>query len=127
MINETKRKIRNDFILILLVVIIVSAAGAIYYLFREEGSFVSVSVDGELYGVFALTDERTEHLLSSRGTNTLIIKDGKASIESASCPDGICAAHRPISREGESIVCLPNKVVVTVNGSENSPEVDIIA
>ena len=51
--------------------------------------------------------------------NLLVIKDGKAFVETATCRDGICAAHAPISREGESIVCLPHKVVITVKRSEN--------
>ena len=45
----------------------------------------------------------------------------------ASCPDGICAAHKPISREGESIVCLPHRVVITVRTVEDEGGPDIVA
>ena len=51
------------------------------------------------------------------------IKDGQADITKASCPDKICVDQRPVSRQGESLVCLPNKVVVEIeNGGE--PEID---
>ena len=41
----------------------------------------------------------------------------------ANCPDEICVHHKPISKNGETIVCLPNKVVVVIkNGIER--EVD---
>ena len=52
------------------------------------------------------------------GENLLVIQDGTAKIESASCPDGICVRHYAISRDGESIICLPNRVVVTIRGGE---------
>ena len=54
-----------------------------------------------------------------------MIRDGYASVEYADCPDGICAAHKPISRSGESIVCLPHKVVITVRSAENNGSGDI--
>ncbi len=51
------------------------------------------------------------------------IKDGQADITKAYCPDKICVDQRPVSRQGESLVCLPNKVVVEIeNGGE--PEID---
>jgi hypothetical protein len=58
--------------------------------------------------------------------NVLVIKDGEAYVQSASCPDGICAAHKPISRQGESIVCLPHRVVVTVQCTEQQNAPDIV-
>ena len=59
--------------------------------------------------------------------NVLVIREGKARVEEATCPDGICAAHKPISREGESIVCLPHRVVITVHAENGDQEPDIIA
>ena len=47
-------------------------------------------------------------------------------MEWAECPDQICVKHRAIFREGESIICLPNEIVVTIRGGEE-PEVDEIA
>ena len=53
---------------------------------------------------------------SAEGTwhNILVIKDGRADMTDADCPDRICVNHRPVSQEGETIVCLPHKVVVEV-------------
>ena len=41
-------------------------------------------------------------------------------MEWADCPDQICVNHRPVSRNGESIICLPNEVVVSVKGGEEA-------
>ena len=46
--------------------------------------------------------------------NRLVSRDGKVFVETATCPDGICVSHRAIFRNGESIICLPHSVVITV-------------
>lgn len=47
-------------------------------------------------------------------TNVLIISDGKADMIDADCPDRICVGMKPINNIGESIVCMPNKLYVTI-------------
>ena len=121
-------RIRND-ILFILALLIVSAVGMLFlFVFRESGDTVKVTVDGELYGIYSLSEDRTEDILTGEGAshlNCLVISGGKASMETADCPDGICVAHRPIFRDGESIVCLPNRVVVTViiDGDTDAPDI----
>ena len=129
--SEKKRLRRNDGIFIAILVAVIAIAGVCLYLFRGEGNAVTVSVNGKVIATYSLNEDRTEDIHTGEdGLNRLIIKDGKAWIETASCPDGICAAHKPIHRDGESIVCLPNKVVVTVQVTEGSqadePGVDAV-
>lgn len=124
---DARRKRRNDIVFILALVIICASVGLSFFFLREVGDSVTVTVDGKGYGTYALSNDVTVEIKNADGvvTNILIIKDGKAHVEYASCPDGICVAHKPISREGESIVCLPNRVVITVVSSESSNEPDI--
>ena len=122
--TERKRKLRNDVILIAALLAVVTVAGLCLWLARGEGNTVTVTVDGDVYGVYSLTEEREVVITTARGNNTLVIRDGKALVTEADCPDGICAGHRPIHRAGESIVCLPHKVVVTVSAAaEDAPDV----
>lgn len=124
--NTARAHRRNDILLIVLL-LIVAGAGILYlFVFRDSGNVVKVTVDGKLYGTYSLSEDRVEDIHSGEdGHNRLIIKDGRAYMESASCPDGICVAHHPIFRDGESIVCLPNKVVATViiDGDTDSPDI----
>ena len=123
------RKFKNDVIFILSLVVLTVAIGLFVYLSGEEGDTVSVYIDGEFYESYPLSVNISVDIVTGEdksGLNTLVIKDGKAYVEYASCPDGICAAHKPISREGESIVCLPNRVVVSVKTETNEDGVDII-
>ena len=121
------RRLRNDIIFIAVLLVAVSLIGLGYFFLRGEGDTVEVSVDGEVFGEYSLSIDREVEIKTELGYNLLVIKNGEAEVEIASCPDGICSAHRPISKEGESIVCLPNKVVVTVRASEGDLEPDIIS
>lgn len=85
-----------------------------------------VTIDGEQYGSFSLATDRVEKIeLPDGGYNVLEIKEGKADITEASCPDGICVNHRAVSKQSQSIVCLPNKVVVEIESGEEA-ELDAI-
>ncbi len=126
--NIKKRHLRNDVILVAVLFLLASIGGIYLFFFREEGSSVTVTIDGELYGVYSLAEDREEDIYTGENNvqfNRLIISGGKAYVEKASCPDGICSDHTPVYRDGESIVCLPNKVVITViaGNAENSPDV----
>lgn len=92
---------------------------------RSSGEYseVEIQADGELYGTYCLDKDQE---INVNDTNTVLIKDGKVRMEWAECPDQICVKHRAIFREGESIICLPNEIVVTIRGGEE-PEVDEIA
>lgn len=127
--NQVNRKHRNDVIFIAVLLLMVSLIGAAFFFLRGEGDTVTVSVDGKHYGTYALHTDLTLSIRTGEDgeeENLLVIRDGTARVESATCPDGICAAHKPISREGESIVCLPHRVVITVQTSDGE-EPDIIA
>ena len=84
-----------------------------------------VLIDGEEYGSFPLSIDLTERIELEDGSyNVLVIADGKADITEASCPDGICVSHRAVSRQKQSITCLPNKLVVEIRNGE-ATDVDI--
>ena len=52
--------------------------------------------------------------------NLLMISDGTAFVSDADCPDKLCVKQRAISRNGESIICLPHKLVIRIVAKEES-------
>lgn len=127
---SVKHTIRNDIILVVCLLLV--AAIGIFYLFvlRHRGDAVEVKVDGKPYGTYLLSKDITEDIHTGKNNeclNRLVIKEGKAYMQTATCPDGICVAHAPIFRDGESIVCLPQRVVITVVMHNNADGPDIIA
>lgn len=113
-----KRKIKNDFLLTGAILIIALVAFAIYMLTSSGGNTVKISVDGKIIKSFDLKSDINYQIKSGNNINNLVIEDGKAYIEYANCPDKICQHHRKISNAGETIVCLPHKVVITIESEK---------
>ena len=123
-----KRLSKTDliFIVILFACLILGAVW-FYTVFSEKGGQVQITVDGEVYGIYDLSVEQEIPIcIEEKTTNILVIKNGVADMVEADCPDKLCVHQHSISRNGESIVCLPNKIVVQVIHSEES-EFDSIA
>lgn len=87
---------------------------------------VAVSIDGKKEAAYPLNKDGTYLIYGSHlGTNKLVIKDGEAYIEEASCPDKQCVKQGKISKAGEMLVCLPNRVVIkVVDANEEEPIID---
>ena len=94
-----------------------------FFMLDSESGSVLITVDGKEYGRYQLSSEQE---IQINETNVLEIRDGEAKMKSADCPDQICVHQRAISKNGESIICLPNKVVVSIEGAEDS-QIDVVA
>ncbi|SDB09713.1 NusG domain II-containing protein [Eubacterium oxidoreducens] len=93
----------------------------------KSGNLVRISVDGEIYGEYSLEQDETIYVTSKDTvTNVVIIQDGYVSMEEADCPDQLCVEQGKIHLANESIICLPNKVVVEIleNGDDDSASLD---
>ena len=116
--NNTK-KINNDIIFIVALLLVLAIIGGCLLLFRKEGNTVKVTVDGQTFGTYSLDKNQTIEIKTEKGYNLVVIENGTVRVEEASCPDGVCSSHRPIRFSGASIICLPNKVVVSIENKEN--------
>lgn len=114
---------KRDIILIASILAIAIALFLIVELTKEEGAGVTVKVDGVKIVEYSLSANGTYPL--NGGTNILVIEDGKAYLTDANCPDKLCVHQGKISMTGETITCLPNKLTVTVFGTEQS--VDLVS
>ena len=90
----------------------------------EEGAGVIVRVNGEEVVRYSLYDNGVFEL--NGGTNTLVIENGDAWLSHANCPDSLCVKQGKVHTNGQVITCLPNKLTVTVYGSEEG-EVDLVS
>ena len=109
---------KNDLILVLLVF----AAGHLFTSQKSAG-VVEIQIDGK---VVETLDLQKEHAFKiNGGTNTVQIENGKVKMAAANCPDQICVHQKAISRNGESIICLPNKIVLKIVDGEEA-ELDAV-
>lgn len=117
---------KNDVLLIAALLILGGGLALFLWSTRQAGGVVSVQVDGDTVAELPLSEDTRLVLGEGAHTNTLVIKDGAARVVEASCPDQICVDHGAIRYEGESVVCLPHRLVVTVEGG-GSNGVDVAA
>ena len=118
---NNKSKIRYDIILIIGLLVITMVIAMAVRFTKKTGKTVVVSVDGVVKYTFPL-DEDLEFKIEGYegGTNYLVIKDGEACLTEASCPDLLCVHMGKISSQGQSIICLPNRVVVEIRDDNES-------
>lgn len=94
----------------------------------KSGGEIKITVDGNLYGTYDLNvDQEIPISIDGVIANTVVIHDGKASMQAATCPDGLCKKQGQISRQKQTIVCLPHKVVVEVISGKETEGLDAIA
>ena len=124
---SNKRKLKNDIILAVIVVVVAATGLLLVNVFRTEGSFAVIKIDGKETGRYPLSVD-TEVIIETGddGKNTLVIEDNKAFMKDANCPDKICEGHSKISYKGETIVCLPHKVVIEIVKEDSENELDVV-
>ena len=92
---------------------------------RKPGAFVEITVDGEVVASYPLDLDGVYEL--NGGTNTLTVKSGEAYMSYSSCPDHTCENTGRVRHVGQTIVCLPNKLTVTVKGEITDDSVDLMS
>ena len=113
---------------IFLLLALLALGAASLFVLRHPGSAadtVTLTVDGELYGVYSLRLDREIHVNSEYGHNTVVIRDGTVSVVASDCPGKDCTHFSPISRPGQSILCLPHRLGIAIGG-ENELGADVV-
>lgn len=107
---------RADLWLVLSLIFVAIVSLILLFTLRTEGDIVEVEIDGEIVATYSLSADGEYEIGEG---NILTIKDGKAYMSYADCPDKTCVKTRAISNSGESIICLPNRVSVRVVAEDN--------
>ena len=119
-----KFKVKKGDIIILTALLCVAALiFCALHFFVSSGDTVRIEVASKTVASLPIDEDTVYNVeIGGKITNVVEIKGGEVSVISADCPDKICVNHRAISKSGESIICLPNKVVVSIEGDKT--EVD---
>ena len=120
----------DKFLIVLIIFISFSAMGYIrLQALSKDEKYVSVQVNGEEIKRFIFDSKlvgQTIPVETKYGYNLIEIGDEQVRVIEADCPDKIDVKQGYISKIGETIVCLPNKLVVEIKGIENDSDLDII-
>ena len=119
---KNRKKLRADLLLIGALLLLALSLLLWQRAARRSGGAAVVYVDGVRTASYPLSRDAEVRLVTPEGEghNVLVIHDGVADVTDASCPDKICVQMHPIRYAGESIVCLPNRTVIAIEGGESS-------
>ena len=109
-----KTKYRLDVLIVAALLLVSLALLLVMTLTREEGAAVVVEIDGQTVATYSLY-QNGEYALNG-GTNVLVIENGQAYLNYSNCPDHTCEKTGKIQYVGQTIVCLPNRLTVTIKG-----------
>ena len=119
--EKKKNRKRADLLLIAGLLILALGMGLWLYLTRQQGARAVVYVDGRAAASYPLDRDTVVRLDNPNGSyNVLVIENGQANVTDAGCPDRICVMMHPIRYDGESIICLPNRTEIRIEGGEPS-------
>ncbi len=97
--------------------------------FSNQSKFISIQVDGKEVKKIIFDEEiigKTIPINSEYGYNLIEIGDEEVRVIEADCPDKVDVRQGYISKIGETIVCLPNKMIVEIKGMDKDQEIDIM-
>ncbi len=80
----------------------------------KDGKKVVISVNNQAVAELPLDIDATKIIDNEYGCNTVVIENGKVYVVDADCPDGYCENHVAIKSAGETIACLPHRLVVEI-------------
>ena len=115
--------------LLLLLLLLLVAGGA--YLFispadNQTAGQIHISVDGKPYGSYSLKEDRTITVKTAHGSNTVQIRKQQVFMLQADCPNQVCLKESPVSKAGQTLVCVPHKLLITTSSSAAST-IDAVA
>lgn len=119
---------------ILIFTIIIISIGSLIFIKNSASKYnqkyISIQVDGEEYKKIIFDKSiigKTIPIETKFGYNLIEIGDEEVRVIEASCPDELDVKQGSISMPGEIIVCLPNRLVVEIKGSDEKKEIDHIS
>ena len=76
---------------------------------------ITISGAGDRW-VYPLDSEATVNVPGPLGETVVVIRDGSVRVLSSPCPEKICVKSGGISKPGQWIACLPNRVFIAILG-----------
>lgn len=117
-----KRKY-NDFILIILI-LSVSLGSMMFMKIKKnntdnKNNYLILQVNGKTEKKLDLSKNIDYTIQNDNGDyNTISIKDGIVKMKDTNCPDKLCIHQGKISKNGETIVCLPHGLIVEIKSKK---------
>ena len=110
---------KSDLYLLAAVLVIGIAAFVLNATLQGPGAIVKVVSGHGLSETHALDQDKVLEITMESAVNVIEISNGTVEMKEANCIGGDCLRQHAISRTGQSIICLPNLVLITIEGADS--------
>lgn len=123
---------KMDIVIIAVLLIISFTPHLIFFKTSQKGSknnYAIIQVDGKIHKKIDLSKVKKSEKVNlnlPNGKNTLLIKNNNIEMKSANCNDALCVKQGNISKVGQTIICLPHKLIIEIKGDELDSKDDLI-
>ena len=116
---------KADFLLFFIFIAAAALIAAVPLVRSSDGApGVRIIAQGELAGIYPLDSDNEIEIERDGHRNVVVIKDNTVHMDYSDCKNQVCVNTGKISKAGETIVCLPNYVIVEIVSSEEGGEDD---
>lgn len=123
---------KMDIVIIAVLLIISFTPHLIFFKTSQKSSknnYAIIQVDGKIHKKIDLSNVKKSEKVNlnlPNGKNTLLIKNNSIQMKSANCNDALCVKQGNISKVGQTIICLPHKLIIEIKGDELDSKDDLI-
>lgn len=123
---------KMDIVIIAVLLILSFTPHLIFFKTSQKGSknnYAIIQVDGKIHKKIDLSKVKKSEKVNlnlPNGKNTLLIKNNSIQMKSANCNDALCVKQGNISKVGQTIICLPHKLIIEIKGDELDSKDDLI-
>lgn len=123
---------KMDIVIIVLLLIISFTPHLIFFKTSQKSSknnYAIIKVDGKIHKKIDLSKVKKSEKVNlnlPNGKNTLLIKNNSIQMKSANCNDALCVKQGNIYKVGQTIICLPHKLIIEIKGDELDSKDDLI-
>ncbi len=110
-----RRTVSVKELIIIAVILLLGVTAFILFSFKKDGKTAIIYIDGKSAAEIELTESQNKTFTVSKAENiTFEVNNGRIKVVNSDCPDKICCNTGFISKSGESIICMPNKMIVEI-------------
>jgi len=106
---------KNDILFICAVILLITGVLITFsYHANSDNKIVVIKEANDIYGTYPLSEDKKIEVEGILGVTTVIIENGEAYVFDSPCPNKTCIHMGKIKKRGDTIVCIPNRILMSV-------------
>ena len=106
---------RGDIIFIVVCAFLIAGAFIFFKsMSSKTGREVVIEEGNEVFGTYSLSENAVIEVTGILGVSTVVIEKGDVYMKDSPCPNKVCVHMGRKSKKGDTIVCIPNRIYITI-------------